>query len=265
MCLRRENNTISVWNNGKGIPVVEHKVEKVYVPALIFGQLLTSSNYDDDQKKVTGGRNGYGAKLCNIFSSRFTVETACKESKKVFKQVGRGTSYNCLPDLAKFNMSILDKDTVALMTRRAYDIAGSTKGVKVFFNSKRLPVTGFRSYVDMYVKDKVDELGSPLTVVHEVVNDRWEICLTMSEKGFQQVSFVNSIATTKATGCGIVESIMNWVKFKAQSQLNKKCSAVKHTKIKGVPKLDDANDAGLGTSTSQEAKEYFSDMQRHQT
>ena len=58
-------------------------------------------------------------------------------------------------------------------------------------------VTGFRSYVDMYLKDKVDETGQPLTVVHEVVNDRWEVCLTMSEKGFQQVSFVNSIATTK--------------------------------------------------------------------
>uniref|UniRef100_A0A3Q2U469 DNA topoisomerase 2 n=1 Tax=Fundulus heteroclitus TaxID=8078 RepID=A0A3Q2U469_FUNHE len=337
-----ENNTISVWNNGKGIPVVEHKVEKVYVPALIFGQLLTSSNYNDDQKKVTGGRNGYGAKLCNIFSKKFTVETACKESRKVFKQtwydnMGRagdtcikpfeGEEYTCItfrPDLSKFKMSVLDKDTVALMTRRAYDIAGSTKGVKVFFNNKRLPVTGFRSYVDMYVKDKVDELGGALTVVHEVVNDRWEVCLTMSEKGFQQVSFVNSIATTKggrhidyvadqvvgklievvkkknkagvavkpfqvknhmwlfvnclienptfdsqtkenmtlqqksfgstcpltdkfikqATGCGIVESIMNWVKFKAQCQLNKKCSAVKHSKIKGVPKLDDANDAG---------------------
>lgn len=38
---------------------------------------------------------------------------------------------------------------------------------------------------------------------------------------------------------------MNWVKFKAQTQLNKKCSAVKHSKIKGVPKLDDANDAGM--------------------
>ncbi|XP_047465967.1 DNA topoisomerase 2-alpha isoform X2 [Mugil cephalus] len=337
-----ENNTISVWNNGKGIPVVEHKVEKVYVPALIFGQLLTSSNYDDDEKKVTGGRNGYGAKLCNIFSTKFTVETACKESKRVFKQtwydnMGRagdanikpfdGEEFTCVtfrPDLPKFKMSILDKDTVALMTRRAYDIAGSTKGVRVFFNGKRLPVTGFRSYVDMYVKDKVDELGGPLTVIHESANERWEVCLTMSEKGFQQVSFVNSIATTKggrhidyvadqvvgklievvkkknkagvtvkpfqvknhmwlfvnclienptfdsqtkenmtlqqksfgstcslsdkfikqATSCGIVESIMNWVKFKAQSQLNKKCSAVKHTKIKGVPKLDDANDAG---------------------
>uniref|UniRef100_A0A8C7QI01 DNA topoisomerase 2 n=1 Tax=Oncorhynchus mykiss TaxID=8022 RepID=A0A8C7QI01_ONCMY len=338
-----ENNSISVWNNGKGIPVVEHKVEKVYVPALIFGQLLTSSNYDDDQKKVTGGRNGYGAKLCNIFSNKFTVETACKESKKTFKQtwydnMGRagehkirpfdGAEFTCItfqPDLAKFKMQALDKDTVAIMTRRAYDIAGATKGVRVFLNGKRLPVSaGFRSYVDLYLKDKVDELGSPLIVVHEVVSERWEVCLTLSEKGFQQVSFVNSIATTKggrhadyvadqvtskiievvkkknkagvvvkpfqvknhmwifvnclienptfdsqtkenmtlqqksfgstcplsdkfikqANSCGIVESIMNWVKFKAQTQLNKKCSAVKHTRIKGVPKLDDANDAG---------------------
>lgn len=52
-----ESNTISIWNNGKGIPVVEHKDEKMYVPALIFGHLLTSSNYDDDEKKVTGERH----------------------------------------------------------------------------------------------------------------------------------------------------------------------------------------------------------------
>lgn len=84
---RRENNTISVWNNGKGIPVVIHKEEKMYVPTMIFGHLLTSSNYDDEEEKVTGGRNGYGAKLCNIFSHRFTVETATKEYKKCLKQV----------------------------------------------------------------------------------------------------------------------------------------------------------------------------------
>lgn len=95
--------------------MVEHKDEKMYVPALIFGHLLTSSNYDDEEKKVTGershlsiliywlltlaqeatltvclasgGRNGYGAKLCNIFSTKFTVETACKEYRHSFKQV----------------------------------------------------------------------------------------------------------------------------------------------------------------------------------
>lgn len=238
-----------------------------------------------------------------------------------------GEDYTCItfqPDLSKFKMQSLDKDIVALMVRRAYDIAGSTKDVKVFLNGNKLPVKGFRSYVDMYLKDKLDETGNPLKVIHEQVNHRWEVCLTMSEKGFQQISFVNSIATSKggrhvdyvadqivtklvdvvkkknkggvavkahqvknhmwifvnalienptfdsqtkenmtlqpksfgstcqlsekfikaAIGCGIVESILNWVKFKAQVQLNKKCSAVKHNRIKGIPKLDDANDAG---------------------
>ncbi|XP_026579602.1 DNA topoisomerase 2-alpha-like [Pseudonaja textilis] len=341
-----ENNTISVWNDGKGIPIVEHQVEKMYVPALIFGHLLTSSNYDDDEKKVTGGRNGYGAKLCNIFSTKFTVETACKEYKKLFKQTWTenmtkagetklkhfvGEDFTCVtfqPDLSKFKMTVLDKDTVALMSRRAYDIAGTATNIRVFLNGKKLPVNGFRSYVDMYIKDKVDDTGNALKVIHEKVNDRWEVCLTMSERGFQQVSFVNSIATTKggrhvdyvadqivnklidvvkrknkdgvgvkpfqvknhmwvfinslienptfdsqtkenmtlqtknfgstckfsekfikgAVGCGIVESILNWIKFKAQTQLNKKCSAVKHTRIKGIPKLDDANDAGSKNS-----------------
>ncbi|MEQ2218283.1 DNA topoisomerase 2-beta [Xenoophorus captivus] len=324
-----DSNTICIWNNGKGIPVVEHKDEKMYVPALIFGHLLTSSNYDDEEKKVTGGRNGYGAKLCNIFSTKFTVETACKEYRHSFKQVSwifmskqhlcvtvcdppqtwqnnmtktsepkikffDGEDFTCVtfqPDLAKFKMEKLDKDIVALLTRRAYDVAGSCRGVKVSLNGKKLPVNGFRSYVDLYVKDKLDETGVPLKVINETVNDRWEVCLTMSEKGFQQISFVNSIATTKvknhiwvfvnalienptfdsqtkenmtlqtknfgskyleatpfcppqATNCGIVESILNWVKFKAQTQLNKKCSSVKYSKIKGIPKLDDANDAG---------------------
>ena len=67
---------IRVYNDGNGIPVEMHKEEQVYVPELIFGHLLTSSNYDDGEKKVTGGRNGYGAKLANIFSERFEVETA---------------------------------------------------------------------------------------------------------------------------------------------------------------------------------------------
>lgn len=60
-----------------------------------------------------------------------------------------------------------------------------------------LQVSGFRSYVDLYVKDKLDETGVALKVVNETVSERWEVCLTMSEKGFQQISFVNSIATTK--------------------------------------------------------------------
>jgi DNA topoisomerase-2 len=81
----QDANRISVWNNGKGVPVVIHKEHNCYVPELIFGHLLTSSNYDDKEKKVTGGRNGYGAKLANVFSKRFVVECADSKSKKLYR------------------------------------------------------------------------------------------------------------------------------------------------------------------------------------
>lgn len=350
-----DSNTISVWNDGRGIPVEMHKEQKVYVPTLIFGHLLTSSNYNDEEKKVTGGRNGYGAKLCNIFSTKFVVETCSSESNKKFKQtwtnnMGKvtepivkdfsGKDFTCVtfkPDLAKFKMESLDKDIISLLSRRAYDVAGSVRGISVYLNGKKLPIKTFKDYVGLYLKARDDEddlaLGSDSekktnSVVHEVVNKRWEVCVTTSTKGFQQASFVNSIATTKGgthvnyitdqiteklmaavkrknkggvevkpfqiknhlwifinclienptfdsqtkenmtlrskafgstcdfsekfikqvTQCGVVEHIMNWVKFKAQSQLNKKCQKSKHSKIRGIPKLDDANDAGSRNS-----------------
>lgn len=138
--INSETNTISVWNNGQGIPVVMHKDEKMYVPTMIFGHLLTSSNYNDEEEKVTGGRNGYGAKLCNIFSTKFTVETASRQYKKCFKQTWgsnmskagepklqdhKGDDYTKVtfsPDLEKFKMEKLDGDIVSLMSRRAYDV-----------------------------------------------------------------------------------------------------------------------------------------------
>ena len=83
-----EQNFISVYNNGDGVPVEIHGEEGVYVPEMIFGHLLTSSNYDDTQKKTTGGRNGYGAKLANIFSTEFIIETADGRRLRKYKQVG---------------------------------------------------------------------------------------------------------------------------------------------------------------------------------
>lgn len=83
-----EEGRISVYNNGDGVPVEIHKEEGVYVPEMIFGHLLTSSNYNDAEKKTTGGRNGYGAKLANIFSTEFTIETADGKRLRRYKQVG---------------------------------------------------------------------------------------------------------------------------------------------------------------------------------
>jgi|LakMenEpi03Aug12_release.lakeMendotaPanAssembly.Ray.scaffolds.fasta_scaffold2943805_1 DNA topoisomerase-2 len=49
-------------------------------------------------------------------------------------------------------MDSLDKDTVALLSRRAFDVAASTRGVKVFLNGKRLPIKNFKDYVDLCLK-----------------------------------------------------------------------------------------------------------------
>ena len=209
----REKNEIVIYNNGKGIPVTMHKEEKIYVPTMIFGHLLTSSNFNDDEKKVVGGRNGYGAKLCNIFSTKFKVETSSKEYKKAFSQMWTDnmskahkakvtsakkedfTQVTFKPDLSKFKMEALDKDIVALFSRRAFDVAATCKDVKVFLNGDRLPVTCFKDYVNLFLNKEDGEDGRALKIAHEVVNDRWEVAVANSENGFQQMSFVNGIAT----------------------------------------------------------------------
>merc|ERR1719392_195678 len=133
---------IKIINNGKGLPIAIHKEHKVYVPELVFGHLLTSDNYDDTEKKVTGGRNGFGAKLTNIFSTRFVVETAghgklyrqkwtsnmSRKEKPVIKKYSgeEFTSIEFWPDLEKFGMAELEADTVALMRRRVYDLGGTS-------------------------------------------------------------------------------------------------------------------------------------------
>ena len=70
----------SIFNSGAGIPIEIHKEYNIYVPELIFGYLLTSSNYDPLEKRVTGGTHGIGAKASNIFSKNFTVEVWTKKN-----------------------------------------------------------------------------------------------------------------------------------------------------------------------------------------
>jgi DNA topoisomerase-2 len=211
----RETNTISVANDGKGIPVQIHSEHNCYVPELIFGHLLTGSNFDDDEKKTTGGRNGYGAKLANIFSTSFTVETADSSTGKKLKQtwvnnmsktVGEAqisthkgkkdfTRVSFTPDLKRFKMDSLDDDVVGLLSRRAYDVAASSSchgngSLKVELNGERVPVKSFAQYVKLH-----DGLEPPAAL--EKLDDNWTVGVAPSDGTFTQLSFVNSICTSK--------------------------------------------------------------------
>lgn len=238
----RESGEISVWNNGRGIPIEIHAKEKIYIPELIFGHLLTSSNYNDNQQKVTGGRNGFGAKLCNVFSTEFTIETQDSRQKKRYKQTwtdnmtkmgkakitdAKGDDYTKVtfkPDYAKFGMEGMDDDFEALVKRRVYDLAGTTK-VAVKLNGTRVPVRNFKKYMEMYIKGIQKERGEdPTTAKCEIVttnpDPRWEIGFAVSDGAFQQVSFVNSIATT--SGGTHVNYIADQICNKLAEQVKKK-------------------------------------------
>ena len=212
----RKNNRIKVKNGGKGIPIEIHKKYKMYVPQLIFGNLLTSSNYNDDVKKVTGGRNGYGAKLTNIYSKTFIVETADESTGKKYYQKFYDNmlkfnepiiedyskeDFTCItfePDLPRFGMTELDDDIVALFEKRVFDMAGITpKTVSVYLNGKKLKVKNFEDYIRMYLEASKEEDEMDPPIVYESPHERWEVGMSLSESQFQQVSFVNAISTTK--------------------------------------------------------------------
>ena len=95
----QEELVITVDNDGRGIPVQKHPTERIYIPELIFGHLLTGSNFDDKQARLTGGSHGYGAKLTNIFSKSFQVETYDNKAGLLYKQVWSKNMSSVTPPL----------------------------------------------------------------------------------------------------------------------------------------------------------------------
>ena len=245
--VKRKEGSISIWNNGAGLPVQMHKEHQCYVPELVFGQLLTSDNYDDNEKKVVGGRNGYGAKLTNIFSTKFILETADSKSGKKYKQVWEKNmtvchkptiSSNCkedytqvtfFPDFPRFGMKALEEDIVALMRRRAFDVAASTRQrCKVVLDGKALEVSCFQDYVDLFLQPEAFRTC-------QVVNDRWEVALGLTDgSGFQQMSFVNSINTSRGGThvAYITDQVVSAVLEKIGKQKNGGHLAVKSQHVK---------------------------------
>lgn len=209
----KENGEISVKNNGSTIPIEIHKEYNIYVPELIFGNLLTSGNYDQKGKTV-GGKNGYGAKLVNIYSTRFDVEICDPVRKKKYFQRFTNNMYEkedpvittipsstesytkitFVPDYKRFGLKNLTDDMVSLLKRRVYDTAGTTnENVLVWLNGTQLNIKSFRDYISMYYSDnEMPEL------IYEEFNERWTLGVVYDPNaGFQHMSFVNKISTFK--------------------------------------------------------------------
>jgi DNA topoisomerase-2 len=225
-----QDGVITITNDGDGIDIAEHPEYKIYIPELIFGHLRTSTNYDKTEKKIVGGKNGYGAKLVFIWSEYAILETVDAIRGLKYTQrfsdnlstIGTPTivpykkkSYTTItfkPDYKRLHMDGLTEDMQQLFVRRLYDIAAVTdKKTKVWYNGSQVPVNSFSQYVDLYI-------GKDAARVSES-HPRWEVIIAMSDK-FRQTSFVNGIDTWK--GGKHVDYIVNQVLRKLVSYIGEK-------------------------------------------
>ena len=235
-----DDGTITMLNDGNGIDVAEHPEHKIWIPELIFGHLRTSTNYNKDEKKIVGGKNGFGFKLVLIWSSYGRVETVdhvrglkyIQEYKNNLDEICKPSITKCKskpytkitfkPDYSRLGISGLTKDTLALLRKRIYDIGAVTdKNIKVKYNETVIPVKNFQQYIDLYIGDKS---GAPR--VYESTDDRWEYAVALTPTSeFVQISFVNGIHTSK--GGKHVEYILNQIVRKLTDYIEKK----KKTKV----------------------------------
>jgi len=208
---------IMVENDGDGIPIEMHPEYKVWAPELIFGQLLTSGNYNKGEEKIVGGKNGYGAKLTNIFSNEFTVEVRSPKHKQKYSQtwsknmsvVGKASvradagakgfvRVTYKPDMERFPGLDVNEMTAVMSTRALELSAMAGKDVKVTWNGFHITTNTFEKFVKLFVK-----VDAP--IAYDRCGERWEVASVLAKSLFDEdsvpdekhISFVNGINTKK--------------------------------------------------------------------
>ena len=206
-----DTNALCVRNDGEGIDIAMHPEHNVYTVELIFGHLLTSTNYHKGEK-LTGGKNGYGAKLANVFSTRFEVTTVDAKTGQMYTQVFTNNMLNkstptivaydgepftqvkVIPDFVRFGMPGWTDPMIRLLKKRAFDLSACAgAAMTVTFDGVVVPVQSMTSYMSLF--EGIDH--SDGSAFSQALNERWEVGVCLSENGFQQQSFVNGVWTIR--------------------------------------------------------------------
>lgn len=234
-----DNQKITIYNDGNGIDVAKHPQYGLWIPEMIFGHLRTSTNYNKNEKKIVGGKNGFGIKLVFIWSTYGYLETVdhvrglkyvqefknnlseiCPPVITKVKSAKPYTKISFIPDFERFKMNNIDMDMMSLLKKRTFDIPAvsdhSVKKVKVYYNDELINIKNFQQYIDLYIGPKEENKR-----VYESCDERWEIAVAISPyHEFTQVSFVNGIHTSK--GGKHVDHIIGQITKKLQDYIEKK-------------------------------------------
>ena len=194
-----------IWNDGQVVPI-EVNDEGDYNHTMIFGQLMTSSNYDDEEERLVSGRNGIGIKATNIYSKSFQVRGFDPEVGKIFEQNWANnmrdiskpkitshkakngfTEIKYIPDFERFGMKSYTDDTINLYRKYVCDAAMLTK-ISVYFNENLIPVKNLVEYSKLYNEEQISGVSS-------IKTDTADVVITPSNGEYEAISFVNGVYT----------------------------------------------------------------------
>lgn len=218
-----------VCRDNGGIPVVMHKEEQMYIPAMIFSQLRTSSNYDDSDARTGIGLNGLGAKLSAIFTKQFVVKTADRKKsfyeswsnnlrtpnndQSIKKCSEHYTELAYWFDLEKFDgIKELSWDFIKVVEKRCIDAAAANIGLTVHFvHTNRSDLmrestwhfNDFSEYISLY--DDYVEMNDIISLKEK----NYEIYFCPS--GSLQIGFVNGASCDKGTHIRCTQNAINEV------------------------------------------------------
>lgn len=166
-----DDHRVKIKNYGLTIPMDIHPKEKVYLPEMIFGTLLTGSNFDVERHEV--GVNGIGAKATNIFSKEFSIEIKDSILKKEYSQTWcdnmikrrdpviknykgdeNSVCVSYILDFARFGYEKYDEEMISLFARHAVDVSFTAK-IEVNFNGNNMNYSSIKDYAELYYGDTV--------------------------------------------------------------------------------------------------------------
>jgi DNA gyrase subunit B len=145
-----KDQSVTVEDNGRGIPVDMHKEEGISAAEVIMTQLHSGGKFDHDSYKISGGLHGVGVSVVNALSENLRLNIFRKNKEyfaefrdgvttKSLKQIGdskktNGTSVTFLPSKKIFTTTVFD---VNILRKRIKELAYLNKCIKIILEDKR--------------------------------------------------------------------------------------------------------------------------------
>lgn len=276
-----DNGEITIENDGAGLPIVRSKEHKMYIPEMVFGHLLTSSNYHNDESSTTAGRHGYGAKLTNILSTKFSV--TCRTKGKEFHmswtdhmrmatspRVSRCdesdkniTRVKFMPDYAHFGFpnNAISLDMKRVLHKRVMDLAAMFSSIEVRLNGVPFGFKSFTDYANLYSLPTGDATP-PAPFVYESRNGSVAFVPQLTAGPKRIVGVVNGVVTYNGgTHCNAATDILSSCLENLAKQLRKEGKVIDSNRVsrhftilvflvQSQPKFDSQSKARLVSTVS---------------